>query len=164
MFHFRKTLFIFLDAVMSKCGHEQHLKINNHTGWHNFCFFFSETRQEEKNIHNHACLSVDGEDDGRKIIMQGQQRNCVYDRRRTEKKNTTLWNAFAVFQIIVWKAVGATLCGLNITRLHTHTKHKTGPLMGARTSTGLCLSRSTSAGCNKTRERFFKTDYCDWFI
>lgn len=70
-------------------------------------------------------------------------------------KNTTLWNALAVFHIIVWKAVGATLCGHNITS-YTHTKHTLGLLMGAHTSMRLCLSRQSSAGCNKTRERFLK--------
>lgn len=121
MFHFRKTLFIFLDAVMSKCGHEQHLKINNHTGWHNFCFFFSETRQEEKNIHNHACLSVDGEDDGRKIIMQGQQRNCVYDRRRMEKKPQLSGMLLLCFKSLCERLSGQ-LCVDSTSLGYTHTQ------------------------------------------
>lgn len=86
----KNTVYVF-DAVMSKCGHEQHLKKkNNHTGWQSFfcffcCCFFKWNAPREKNIPNHPCLSVEWEDDERENIVQRQQRNCVYDRRRTEK-------------------------------------------------------------------------------
>lgn len=47
MFHFRKTVYV-LDVVMSKCGHEQHLKINNHNGWNIFFFFLVKHTKRKK--------------------------------------------------------------------------------------------------------------------
>lgn len=160
MFHFGKTLFIFFDAVMSKCGHEQHLKINNHTGWHNFCFF-GETRQEKRTyITTLAWVWTEKTMGGRLLCKDNKEIVFMTDAAR---KKTQLSGMLLLCFKSLCERLSGQLCVDSTSLGYTHTKHKTGPLMGAHTSMWLCLSRSTSAGSNKTRERFIKTDYCDWF-